>query len=400
MSESSKNTIIFTIGRMNPPTPGHIKLIATMMQSNFDLPPDDLGRGRVYIILSHSETVYGSDAKNPLGCNRKRELLTDIMVPSLKKTNPLWNAIEVIILCLRDINPRSDAFNDTCGHLGFIYNQVCRIISIETGLGHRPTNMELIVGSDRIGGYTGVIKILSDLHKKITFNELDVDGNRIFDKYIKQLTRVDAAGSADISDITTEQMSGTIVRESVYTNPNKIMAMYKELGLNNHDANVLLNQLQNNTDMVKLREAIKLGVRNNFSEINNIYKSLNSLGQNKSEMEMNHFEKHKRAGIIKEITIDMVHEDAPFVNSLTKSLELSSKLSVLCDEDVAPIIKAQKEKNDKDNAIKKRDKEEKKGVDQKTTKMKQLGGKRTIRRRKMTSYRNKKRVTRFTRRKT
>ena len=260
--------------------------------------------------------------------------------------------------------------------------------------------MELIVGSDRIGGYTGVIKILSDLHKKITFNELDVDGNRIFDKYIKQLTRVDAAGSADISDITTEQMSGTIVRESVYTNPNKIMAMYKELGLNEHDTNMLLNQLQNNTDMVKLREAIKLGVRNNFSEINNIYKSLNSLGQNKSEMAMNHSEKHKRAGIIKEITLDMVHEDAPFVNALNKSPELSSKLSTLCNEDVAPIIKAQKEKNDKDNAIKKRDKEEKKGVDQKTTKMKQLGGKRTIRRRKRTTYRNKKRITRFTRRKT
>ena len=62
----SRDKIIFTIGRMNPPTSGHQSLIRAMMEeavcSNV---------GVVYVILSSSVDKI----KNPLKCSRKKELL-------------------------------------------------------------------------------------------------------------------------------------------------------------------------------------------------------------------------------------------------------------------------------------------------------------------------------------
>ena len=49
--DENKNTMIFTIGRMNPPTAGHIKVIQTLIEASLSLDLRDNGRGRVYIIL-------------------------------------------------------------------------------------------------------------------------------------------------------------------------------------------------------------------------------------------------------------------------------------------------------------------------------------------------------------
>jgi hypothetical protein len=62
------NEILFTIGRMNPPTPGHLELIRTMIiQAISNNVP------RIDIILSHSV----GDSKNPLDCDKKYGYLVE-----------------------------------------------------------------------------------------------------------------------------------------------------------------------------------------------------------------------------------------------------------------------------------------------------------------------------------
>ena len=53
------NTFIFSFVRMNPPTPGHLELIKTMIYKAIDL-----GIDKVYIITSSS-----LDGKNPVPCS-------------------------------------------------------------------------------------------------------------------------------------------------------------------------------------------------------------------------------------------------------------------------------------------------------------------------------------------
>lgn len=54
-----ENTFIFSFVRMNPPTPGHMSLVGTMINKAIDLNAD-----RIYIITSSSV-----DGKNPLPCS-------------------------------------------------------------------------------------------------------------------------------------------------------------------------------------------------------------------------------------------------------------------------------------------------------------------------------------------
>ena len=53
------NTFIFSFVRMNPPTPGHLELIKTMIDKAIDL-----GVDKAYVITSSS-----LDGKNPLPCS-------------------------------------------------------------------------------------------------------------------------------------------------------------------------------------------------------------------------------------------------------------------------------------------------------------------------------------------
>jgi nicotinic acid mononucleotide adenylyltransferase len=102
--------IIFTIGRMNPPTSGHQGLIRKMMEKALEI-----GINRVYIILSG--TV--DDKKNPLTCKFKKELIMGnskdvssivenlkrkwIDEKALKPEEIEWvHKCQVIIICMND----------------------------------------------------------------------------------------------------------------------------------------------------------------------------------------------------------------------------------------------------------------------------------------------------------
>ena len=244
---AEKNTIIFTIGRMNPPTPGHMELIKTMMEANLELPADDLGHGRVYIILSHSQ----NNIKDPLSCDQKRGLLlTQGMIGELQRNYPPLATINVTILCTKDV----DSYSAECGDR-FIISQLCRIIKIETAEGQQPTNMEIILGSDRQGAFDMFVAPYL-LAKGIMFNELNEAGNRIFQQYDLKLGRTeltDADEKALIAEyianpeqeIPIKDMSGSLMRAIVKNGQrDRFTYLYKQLGLSEEDAEALYEQLE------------------------------------------------------------------------------------------------------------------------------------------------------------
>ena len=63
---NNSNTLIFTVGRMNPPTPGHLELIREMLTLAYNK-----GIKQVYIFLSEKQ-----GAKDPISCADKATALT------------------------------------------------------------------------------------------------------------------------------------------------------------------------------------------------------------------------------------------------------------------------------------------------------------------------------------
>lgn len=155
MASSLDNTLIFTIGRMNPPTPGHMLLIEKLIYR-----AASLGQSKIGIILSHSQYL----PKNPFTCEEKRKLLLSGMIQALKEqmklkassyTPPISqesiDRIEPVIICMDDPTPPEFG-----GH---------RIIkSINAILATYETPIEraiLIIGEDRANDYGWILESLA-----------------------------------------------------------------------------------------------------------------------------------------------------------------------------------------------------------------------------------------------
>jgi hypothetical protein len=139
METKHQKTIIFTIARMNPPTSGHMGLIKALMETNLNLSPEDLGHGRVYIILSSSQDPIS----DPLSCPEKKDILngektiTEGIVNKIKLDNPQYTDIDVIIYCMNEVLPPEFGSHPILKHT----RQIIR--------NENPTDMKLIIGEDR-----------------------------------------------------------------------------------------------------------------------------------------------------------------------------------------------------------------------------------------------------------
>ena len=240
-----RNTIIFTVGRMNPPTSGHMKLIQTMMEANLELHPSDLGHGHVYIILSHTK----DNTKNPLTCERKKSLLiANGMIQYIKTNQNHLSGITVNVLCTEEKEDSGEPHG--CG-TRFIISQLCRIIKSEEKLQRTITNAELILGSDRQDNFRFITEYLSDKH--ITFNEIGHDGRRLFEKYNAALERnLDYIVDDTDSPIDPVNMSGTLVRSLVKKNQeSRFVKLYENAGLSREDATSLFRELVHELSIVE-----------------------------------------------------------------------------------------------------------------------------------------------------
>jgi hypothetical protein len=145
------NTIIFTIGRMNPPTPGHMGLIKTLVERALQF-----GENKVGIILSHSV----DSEKNPLECKEKREFILSGLIDSLKNQmkregrfpSDKIDEIQVIIVCMDDPTPEEFGKHPILKSFNALFSQ----------FGYEKPNAYLIVGEDRAIDYGWIQKSLGD----------------------------------------------------------------------------------------------------------------------------------------------------------------------------------------------------------------------------------------------
>lgn len=139
------NDIIITIGRMNPPTTGHMKLIEQMMVTALET-----NVKKIYIILSgtlHKDT-------DPIKCIDKQELLVTFIIDKVKNniiekqtyTNTQINEIDVNIICMDD--PRINANNSIIPTIKYIINE------------SNTSNIQLIIGKDRATSYNWIQKYI------------------------------------------------------------------------------------------------------------------------------------------------------------------------------------------------------------------------------------------------
>ena len=161
----SSETFIFTIARMNPPTPGHMFLIRTLIHKALEK-----GTNHVYIFLSKTR----NNDKDPLACPEKEEFLTGVghtMIESEKRLmiaeDPgLKRAIEAIhvhVLCV----PQKQ-------HSG--EREPTPVSELMKTVGEKPGTSEMvfIVGEDREKEFGDSIKKI--FSKWPTIQSVDVIG--------------------------------------------------------------------------------------------------------------------------------------------------------------------------------------------------------------------------------
>jgi len=145
------NTIIFTIGRMNPPTPGHMGLIKNLIERAIQF-----GENKVGIILSHSV----DSEKNPLECKEKREFILSGLINALKEQmkregrfpSDKIDEIQVVIVCMDDPMPPEFGNHPILKSFNALFSQ----------FGYEKPHAYLIVGEDRAIDYGWIQKSLGD----------------------------------------------------------------------------------------------------------------------------------------------------------------------------------------------------------------------------------------------
>ena len=156
------NTIIFTIGRMNPPTPGHMGLIKNLIERAIQF-----GENKVGIILSHSV----DSVENPLECKEKREFILSGMIDALKNQmkregqfpSDKIDEMQVVIVCMDDVTPEEFGKNPILKSFNALFSQ----------FGYEKPNAYLIVGQDRATHYGWIQKSLGDKISSYQVEPLD-----------------------------------------------------------------------------------------------------------------------------------------------------------------------------------------------------------------------------------
>ena len=244
------NTFIFSFVRMNPPTPGHLELIKTMIDKAIDL-----GVDKAYVITSSS-----LDGKNPLPCSSSsipkpknksdaailanmsqsdliykstildkmisayKTHLADSEMDSLKKQ--LIENFNVIVIC------------SVGSPFGFIYNVIKKDF-IDKGI--NKINMFFIVGRDRADFLDTIVDNFrsKDYIKSINGMILEREG--------MEALKTTGMGERTIADIHPSEYSASFIRGLVKNNQRE-------------DFEQVYSQYLSPDEIEKLYETINIGM--------------------------------------------------------------------------------------------------------------------------------------------
>jgi hypothetical protein len=150
--QSEGVTLIFTIGRMNPPTSGHMGLVKKMIEKAIEL--EEKGeKTQVAVILSHSHEK--DILKNPLQCKDEKRSLVSDMIKELKKqmikekneeNKKYIENIEPTIMCMDD-----EKVPNMFSSIGSLVRK------------YTPNQMILYIGEDRDESFSGIKKYYENI---------------------------------------------------------------------------------------------------------------------------------------------------------------------------------------------------------------------------------------------
>ena len=143
------DTLIFTIGRMNPPTTGHMGLIKQMIEKAIEL---EKKTTQVAVILSHSHEK--EILKNPLQCREyKRDLVREMieelkiqMIEENKDNREYIEKIKPIVICMNDEKVPN------------MYSSIGSLVRK-----YKPNKMILFIGEDRDESFSGIKKYYENI---------------------------------------------------------------------------------------------------------------------------------------------------------------------------------------------------------------------------------------------
>lgn len=225
------NTFIFSFVRMNPPTPGHLSLIKTMIDKAIQL-----NANKIYIITSGS-----LDGKNPLPCSSdaipKPRNKSDASILAQMQENLIYKSsvLDKMIASYREklINSENDetirnkisSINiivvcSVGSPFGFIYNLIENDF-INKGI--PKINLFLIVGRDR-ADFLDII--VDNVRQKEFVNSID---GMILPREGMGALKNTGMGTRSISDIDPSEYSASFIRNLVKNNQiNDFIQVYRE----------------------------------------------------------------------------------------------------------------------------------------------------------------------------
>lgn len=216
------NTIIFTLVRMNPPTPGHLEVIRNLIMEAISK-----GIGRIFVILSKTN----DNNEDPIPCPEKIHVLgtpdrsDQTMINSLKSqmmsetTNTteqeLIRTMRVELICVPDTKGATP-FSVIMNIVGS--SQFRRIPDI---------NLFLIIGDDRINMVDSITQIMMKSFpnvKSVDYKVLGREGMSEFKALSKDPTQL---CTMDMTKIPASALSASFVRNVTRSCPrDKFIEMY------------------------------------------------------------------------------------------------------------------------------------------------------------------------------
>ncbi len=248
--ENGETTIIATIARMNPPTPGHLLLVKKMI---LDAAQNNLTQ--INIILSHS---VDSD-ENPLECETKAYLFlssaADRLQESLARENPglaeKINKVNVVILCMNE--PFEEEVPEISNKTTPILKAINYILFKFYGYSRPGLTLKLFVGDDR--DYS---KFLGpSLEKKLVpvrFQQLQLERPAMTGYKSMNCEKLT---TLDVDKIPVEAMSASLLRNLVKCRlPDQFAKVMQRAYLDDREINELYGLL---TDVIKKDQGINMG---------------------------------------------------------------------------------------------------------------------------------------------
>jgi hypothetical protein len=214
------NTFIFTIARMNPPTPGHLLLVQQLIEKAIQL-----NVKYVYIILS----TRADDNENPIACEEKQLMLGEADMISKTMIN---NKKREMIDTESDQELKSKIANikviTIC--IGFMFGPIERIINAKTVAGIKDINLIVFLGEDRQDFIDSIIKSFGNKTKWPNVNSIEGIPLKRADmtKYKELSANPLLLDTLDMKAVPPAAMSASFIRNIVkYDNKAKFMELYE-----------------------------------------------------------------------------------------------------------------------------------------------------------------------------